>query len=176
MRVIRSTTYPPKSVGPPATFTACDVDLKRSVDESVAELRAGIPVVFNVTESFSMPDGTSFERAVLEAHRRQQDREDREQNMAMLFYYNGMTIDQKKRQGIRSGARLHVKNPGGAPLSTEEIVYTFEQLARHPVYTPDVRVETHSLESGAVVVLDGGVVAVGSSPPFGGRGRYHDPN
>lgn len=173
MRVLRSTMYPPPGVGPPMTVVFCDRDVNVSLDAAADIQRDGDPVVFTVTEVFAMPDG-GIESATEEATERWLAHRRREEDMAMLFYWMGMTIDQK-RGHVKPGARLLIKNNQGAPLSVEEISYALAQLAKHPVYSPDVRVETHSRDSGVAVVLDGGVVSVGSLPPSS-KGRYYGPS
>ena len=153
------------------TIVMRDTDLTLPIDEAADTQRDVMPEVFVATETFAMPDG-SIEVATKEATARWLHRRQREENMAMLFYYMGRAIDQQKRPGVP----LVLKNDRGAPLSVEEIVYALQQLAKHPVYSPDVRVETHSHDDGTLVVLDGGTVSVGAPRTSGTRGRYAGPN
>lgn len=175
MRVLRIAIYPPPGVGQPAMMPMRDRDIRVSIEAAEAAQRDSQPEVFVATEVFAMPDG-SAESAAREAARRWLLRREVEERMAELFYWIASRIGPFKRQMTDPSKRPVVRMSAGLPLSTDDIAYALGQLAKHPAYTSDVRIEARSNEGSAIVVLDNGVVAVGSGPPAGGRGRYHGPN
>ena len=165
MRVLRSTMYPPPGSSGPMTTVVRDSDVIKSLEEVAAHSVSGNPRMFVTTEIFDMPGG-SIEAATRRATALWNQRRQREENMALLFYWNSAQIEQNKKPG----RVLIIKNDQGAPLSVDEISYALQQLAR--LYPKDVRVDTFFRENGVVVYLDDGVVSVGKPPPMGTRGRY----
>lgn len=162
MRVLRTTIFPdPRARKGPVTIVVRDSDIVVPLEEMVEQQRFLDPGSFVITDIFDMPDsGIEEATRVAYAKRNEQD----ENNMAMLFAWTVMALATMKP--------AHIKMNKGAPLTVDQIVYTFEAVAHHPDYQGSI-VETHSIKTGATVTLDSGVVTVGS-PSRPGFGRYRN--
>lgn len=166
MRVLRSTMYPPIGVGPSVTMSFRDRDVTVSLEEAIDRICSKSAELFTINDIFSMPEN-SAQQASVEANARAKARKQREESMTDLFYWCVSMIEKRK------GVARNIENHRGAPLSRDEIVYVFEQLAKHPSYYPGVRIETHSTESGSSVVLNNGMVFVENvTEPAGNKGRF----
>jgi hypothetical protein len=122
MRVVRVTAWDP-DLTPAMTMVMRDRDLKVSVEEAAKPA----PGVFQTHEIFEMDSG-SIQEATLEAgERMDEENHQREQNMAMLYYYNLF------------GPEFNIVEPGGvltqsipSPLSVAQIRAVFAQIKIHP--------------------------------------------
>jgi len=124
MKVLRSTMYEPSAIVPHPTAIAREADLKLPIDEAILGMEMpGVLVLGEVFES-DIEDKTLLTQ---EALKRYMPRREREENQALLFYWDAEMLERTRPTGIISGTQP-------APLNVEEITTVLRQLAKHPSY------------------------------------------
>ena len=128
MRAVRVSMYGPDLE--PITAVLVEDQLRVTIDEAVAGQRT-LPGGYVVVDEFETDDDGEPEarvmRATLEAANRQAERADYEKNAAMLYHWNGMTLQRVSEGGVLTGTLP-------CPLDAETIVDVLVQLASHPLY------------------------------------------
>lgn len=119
MRVLRSTMYPPdKSIGNQMTVTMRESDLRSDISiEDIVSGKESAPDHFSINEIFEAPDGTDYIKLSLMAQDLQENGEEEEWHMALLYYWTCMQLDTV----LRAGGVLSGSLP--APISAKRIEY-----------------------------------------------------
>lgn len=155
MRIIRTTLYPHPSVRqPPMTTVMRDEDLA----VSIAEFKAGYASsegAFVIYDEFVMPGSPSIIEASRAALARAHPQD--ESNMAILYFFAAQILGMLSPRGVYGA-------PDPAPLSTEQVAYTLNELRRHPAYTRGKTVVILSNTRTTVTLSNGQV----TPPPSGG--------
>lgn len=126
----------------------------REVDVmSFSEALAGCPADhFMVHEVFEMEEADITTATVAAMQRRTPERELRERNMALSFFWHAHYLALLHDGGV-------VSNTEVSPLSADEIRQVFMQLREHPDYKPNQSVVSFA-EDGTPVTLSGGTVTI----------------
>lgn len=148
MKVLRVSIFIAAGV-PPMTYVMRERDLAVPMEEVMTVFP---PNQFVIYDSFEMEDGEIYD-ATAEAARRQQERAQDEDNMAMLYYY-----DVAAFPSMRDGGTIAGTVP--APLSVEQIGQVFEQLSQHEGYR-DFRLTILSTDLRVVTYSDGEIEVAG---------------
>lgn len=147
MKAIRVTMFPPPggSIQGPITMIARESDLGGEIGPEDARF-------FDVRDEFEIPEGASEIEVVLMGAARASRAEETEGHMATAFYWWSRMIQV---------ARL-VWSDRPAPLKTEDVVYVFQRVAKHPAYVSQT-VQAFDI-NGISVRLEKGVVKIGGHP------------
>lgn len=122
MRAARISMFGPDLM--PVTMVLVDAELEDPWDDAIARQRilAGGYVVVDEFETEHELMG-----ATMEAIKRGQEAAERERNAALLYHYDANLLSQISEAGV-----LTMTIP--SPLTVEQIIDVFEQLAHHPLY------------------------------------------
>jgi hypothetical protein len=123
MRVLRTTLWAP-DLTPDATLVIAEDSLKVPVEEAAEPM----PGAFQTHEIFEVADALNELQYTLRANQRMtKDKFEREQNMAMLYYYN---LFSQEFSMVEPGGVLTQSIP--SPLSVAQIRAVFAQIKIHP--------------------------------------------
>jgi hypothetical protein len=139
----------------PITMVMREEDLKVSLEEAAKE-QEEIPGAFVICDIFEIPGEPTIEDVTFKALELQQAAAEREQHMALTYYFEAAYLPRTPPGGV-----LTMTKP--APLSTDDLVVPLRQLAHHPDY------DNHTViaisHDHKIVELRGGKVSVTSFGP-----------
>ena len=148
-RILRASMYPPGG-DPPVTIVLREVDLTMPIEEA-AKLNDEMPGGFVITDIFELPGNPSIEQATFKAIELANAAQEREQDMALTYYYEASYL-----RNVAPGGVLAMTQP--APLSVEDLAVPLRQLANHPEYRNHTIVGISM--DGKIVELRNGKVSV----------------
>jgi hypothetical protein len=128
MRVMRTSAFA-SMFTPPVVTVVRDSDVidTHTLESVHAEFESKHPDHFIVSDIFTMPDGEIADAAVEAERRRDEAVKDREQNMAIRFFWVAQTLAMVHESGT-------IISDKPAPLTRDELAYIEERVAKHPSY------------------------------------------
>lgn len=149
MKIIRKTMYPPsKQISAPVTMVIRETDLKEGVTIQQA-CEGDPPEMFVINDVFDAEPDVDIAKCTFQAYQRQQEVEEDEWNMAILFYYDAMCLEKLVEHGT-------VANPKPAPLTADQVQYALQRLFSHKSYKHHTMI-TFSRDGFMVTAKDGAV-------------------
>lgn len=144
MKAIRVSMYSPE-YEPAGSTVVTEDEITTSLEVTTEEYER-VPGIFVICDVFDT-DHKDIESITLQAIGRQQDRLNRERNMAVSYYWNGKQLRLVSDQGA-------LANPAVAPLTADEVSIVLRQLRHHPNYVKQ-KIVCFSEDRKAVTLTDG---------------------
>jgi hypothetical protein len=125
VKILRASMFPPDG-SPPATMVMRESDLNVTIEEA-AKTQEDFPGGFVICDIFELPGEPTIEEATFRAIELVNAAQEREQNMALTYYYEASHLRFSAPNGV-----LAMTMP--APLSVDDLAVPLKQLANHPDY------------------------------------------
>lgn len=149
MHALRFSMYSPDLEATTPIVRQCDMAAP------LEEIAVAQPGMFSITDIFEVDDDATYEQTMAIGLERMKARYEREQNMAMHYYWHAQQLRMLNATGT-------LGNTEPAPLSVEELTESLTQLANHPDYQ---RQTIRSIaEDWTFVVLKAGEITTETSP------------
>ena len=158
MRIWRSSLYksPLPEDFPPLGTILREQDMNCTIEQAIAEAPP-VPGALIINDIFEVDHEVEspIEMGLL-VRARLEERQQRELNMAMLYFWDAMHLERVNQGGVLSGTEP-------APLNCDEVGYVLNQLKRHPNWRQQT-VVVYASDMERVVLHPDGKVTFGDGP------------